>query len=146
MQLVPTQPPAGQPQPLLQTPPGAYGAIGPPPPLTGTGRGPPMNLLPAPVLPPPQSQAPPPPGPPPPQQLAPAYPAGPPPGAPGPPPGAPPQLSSSRMPVDKVVDDVAAMGFSRGDVRGVVKALMDEGRQVDLNVVLDKLMNGAYPR
>ena len=105
-----------------------------------------MNPLPAPVLPPPQSQAPPPPGPPPPQQLAPAYPAGPPPGAPGPPPGAPPQLSSSRMPVDKVVDDVAAMGFSRGDVRGVVKALMDEGRQVDLNVVLDKLMNGAYPR
>lgn len=91
---------------------------------------------------PPQMPMPQQPRPPPPPQTAP-YGAPPP---PGPPPGAPPTLSSSRVPVDKVVEDVAAMGFSRGDVRGVVKDLLDEGRQVDLNVVLDKLMNGAYAR
>merc|ERR1719482_2131070 len=125
------------PQQQMQTPPYAYGTSGPSPPPLGAGRGSPMNPLPPSGPPPPPQQQ---------QQPAPAYHAGPPPGAPGPPPGAPPQLSSSRMPVDKVVDDVAAMGFSRGDVRGVVKQLMDEGRQVDLNVVLDKLMNGAYPR
>lgn len=46
------------------------------------------------------------------------------------------------MPIDKVVDDVAAMGFERHVVREVVNTLTANGQSVDLNVVLDKLMNG----
>lgn len=46
------------------------------------------------------------------------------------------------MPIDKVVDDVAAMGFERNVVREVVNTLTANGQSVDLNVVLDKLMNG----
>ena len=42
----------------------------------------------------------------------------------------------------QVIDDVASMGFSRHDVRAVVSDLMDKGQAVDLNVVLDRLMNG----
>jgi hypothetical protein len=40
------------------------------------------------------------------------------------------------------VDDVASMGFSRGDARGAITALAASGASVDLNVVLDRLMNG----
>lgn len=114
------------------TTPGVYGGA-----LPQQGGLPGMNPLPAPVLPPPQPQPPPPP------QYAPIYHGGLPPAAAAPPPAPPPQLSSSRMPVDKVVDDVAAMGFSREHVRGWVNRLTTEGHQIDLNVVLDKLMNGA---
>lgn len=61
----------------------------------------------------------------------------------GPPGGAPPGMTSSHMPIDKVVEDVAAMGFSRDKVRAVVRKLTENGQSVDLNVVIDKLMNGA---
>lgn len=57
--------------------------------------------------------------------------------------GAP--LSTSRVPIDKVIDDVAAMGFTRDQVRAVVKKLTENGQSVDLNVVLDKLMNPDGP-
>ena len=42
----------------------------------------------------------------------------------------------------QVIDDVANMGFSRHEVKGVVLDLMDKGQSVDLNVVLDRLMKG----
>eukprot|EP00898_Chlorokybus_atmophyticus_P008969 jgi/Chlat1/9073/Chrsp94S08322 len=56
--------------------------------------------------------------------------------------GGPTQLSTSRVPVDKVIDDVAAMGFSKDQVRAVVRKLTENGQSVDLNIVLDRLMNG----
>ncbi len=42
--------------------------------------------------------------------------------------------------VAQVIDDVANMGFSRHEVRGVINQLMDAGQAVDLNIVLDRLM------
>ena len=46
------------------------------------------------------------------------------------------------MPLETIIDEVASMGFSRQDVRGVITQLMDRGQAVDLNIVLDRLMNG----
>lgn len=43
---------------------------------------------------------------------------------------------------EQVIDDVANMGFSRHEVKGVVLDLMDKGQSVDLNIVLDRLMHG----
>jgi hypothetical protein len=40
-----------------------------------------------------------------------------------------------------VVEKVATMGFSRDQVRATVRKLTESGQNVDLNVVLDKLMN-----
>mmetsp|Transcript_12602 Transcript_12602/g.35144 ORF Transcript_12602/g.35144 Transcript_12602/m.35144 type:complete len:291 (-) Transcript_12602:1438-2310(-) len=63
---------------------------------------------------------------------------------PGPPSGRqePSQVSSNRVPIEKVVEDVAAMGFTRQAVRDVVRRLTENGQSVDLNIVLDQLMNG----
>ena len=44
------------------------------------------------------------------------------------------------MPMDKVVDEVASMGFSRDRVRAVVHRLTENGQAVDLNAVIDALM------
>ena len=52
-------------------------------------------------------------------------------------------LTSSKVPIDKVIEDVSAMGFTREQVRSVVRKLTENGQAVDLNVVLDKLMNGG---
>ncbi|CAI0447513.1 unnamed protein product [Linum tenue] len=49
----------------------------------------------------------------------------------------------SRVPVDDVVDKVVAMGFRRDLVRATVKKLTENGKAVDLNVVLDKLMTSG---
>eukprot|EP00854_Cymbomonas_tetramitiformis_P020057 gene20057-24012_t len=51
-------------------------------------------------------------------------------------------LSTSKVPIDKVIKDVSAMGFTEDEVRTIVKKLTEKGQSVDLNVVLDKLMNG----
>uniref|UniRef100_A0A0C9QSU7 TSA: Wollemia nobilis Ref_Wollemi_Transcript_11245_1640 transcribed RNA sequence n=1 Tax=Wollemia nobilis TaxID=56998 RepID=A0A0C9QSU7_9CONI len=51
--------------------------------------------------------------------------------------------SSNRVPVDDVVDKVSSMGFPRDQVKMVVQKLTENGQSVDLNVVLDKLMNGG---
>jgi hypothetical protein len=51
--------------------------------------------------------------------------------------------STNRVPVDDVIDKVALMGFSRDQVKVVVRKLTENGQTVDLNVVLDKLMNGG---
>eukprot|EP00850_Spirogloea_muscicola_P019981 SM000203S06157 [mRNA] locus=s203:121739:125163:- [translate_table: standard] len=52
-------------------------------------------------------------------------------------------LGTSRVPIDKVIEDVSAMGFSKDQVRTVVRRLTENGQAVDLNIVLDKLMNGG---
>jgi len=46
------------------------------------------------------------------------------------------------VPIEKVVEDVSAMGFTRQAVRDVVRRLTENGQSVDLNIVLDQLMNG----
>lgn len=51
-------------------------------------------------------------------------------------------LSTNRLSVDEVIDKVAVMGFSKDQVRAVVRRLTENGQSVDLNIVLDKLMNG----
>lgn len=54
--------------------------------------------------------------------------------------------SGNRVPLDDVVEKVAMMGFSREQVRATVRKLTENGQNVDLNVVLDKLMNGSAGR
>lgn len=51
--------------------------------------------------------------------------------------------STNRVPIDEVIEKVAAMGFSREQVKAVVRRLTENGQSVDLNVVLDKLMHGG---
>ncbi|CAN0924501.1 hypothetical protein LINGRAHAP2_LOCUS34224 [Linum grandiflorum] len=51
--------------------------------------------------------------------------------------------SANRVPVDDVIDKVATMGFPRDQVHEAVRRLTENGQAVDLNVVLDKLMNGG---
>ncbi|KAF3323334.1 pollen-specific leucine-rich repeat extensin-like protein 2 [Carex littledalei] len=51
--------------------------------------------------------------------------------------------SGNRVPLDDVVEKVVMMGFSREQVRETVRKLTENGQNVDLNVVLDKLMNGS---
>ena len=83
-----------------------------------------------------------PPPPPPPAYVGGSFPphGAPPPPQPAAPPAAPP--TTRAVPLEQVVDDVAAMGFSRHEVRAAVTALAAAGRSVDLNIVLDRLMNG----
>lgn len=45
--------------------------------------------------------------------------------------------------VDDVIDKVSAMGYSRAQVTAAVQRLRENGQQIDLNVVLDKLDDGA---
>ena len=45
------------------------------------------------------------------------------------------------LPLERVIDDVASMGFSRREVKEVVLEMMHSGQAVDLNVVVDRLMN-----
>ena len=42
----------------------------------------------------------------------------------------------------QLIDDVANMGFSRRDVQGAINDISRSGQSVDLNVILDRLMNG----
>lgn len=50
--------------------------------------------------------------------------------------------TGNKAPLDDVVDKVTAMGFRRDIARATVRRLTENGQSVDLNVVLDKLMNG----
>ncbi|KAJ7515881.1 hypothetical protein O6H91_22G032900 [Diphasiastrum complanatum] len=52
-------------------------------------------------------------------------------------------LPQNRVLVDDVIEKVASMGFSREQVQTVVRRLTESGQSADLNVVLDKLMNGG---
>lgn len=51
--------------------------------------------------------------------------------------------TGNRVPIDDVVDKVTSMGFPREHVRATVRKLTENGQSVDLNIVLDKLMNGG---
>ncbi|CAN8299807.1 unnamed protein product [Cochlearia groenlandica] len=53
-----------------------------------------------------------------------------------------PRSGSGGVPIDDVIDTVISMGFPRDQVRGTVRTLTENGQAVDLNIVLDKLMNG----
>lgn len=53
-----------------------------------------------------------------------------------------PQAQTHSVPLEKVIDDIVNMGFSRHEVRGIVTKLMESGQSIDLNIVLDRLMNG----
>lgn len=45
--------------------------------------------------------------------------------------------------MDKIVNEVAQMGFSQQQVYGVIQQLTASGKNVDVNVVLDRLMSGG---
>ena len=53
------------------------------------------------------------------------------------------QNQSMKVSMEKVVDDFANMGFTRDQVRRVIRDMTESGQGVDLNVVLDRLMNGS---
>lgn len=50
---------------------------------------------------------------------------------------------SNHLPHDGIIEKAAAMGFSRDEVRSVIRRLTDRGGFVDMNVVLDTLTNGG---
>lgn len=43
------------------------------------------------------------------------------------------------VPIEKVIDDISVMGFSREEVRSVLRELTAQGKAVDMNIVLDRL-------
>jgi hypothetical protein len=45
--------------------------------------------------------------------------------------------------LDKVVNDIVAMGFSHGQVMGVVRQLQSNGQALEMNVIIDRLMAGG---
>jgi Holliday junction resolvasome RuvABC DNA-binding subunit len=51
------------------------------------------------------------------------------------------QLSSrtQSVPLEKLIDDIAVMGFSRNDVRRVIDDMRQSGQSIDINVVVDRL-------
>lgn len=155
--------PPGPPAPPMPPPPG-----GPPPPPPGPSYGPVppygQQLAPIPGPPPSAYGAPPqlpsgPSYPAPPQGAYPTpfRPAGPGPQGPGAPPmpqqqrpgaggggGGPARSSTHSIPLEQIVQDVSAMGFTRGQVMSVVAQLQNSGQQLDLNVILDRLTSGRY--
>jgi hypothetical protein len=50
---------------------------------------------------------------------------------------------SNSLSHDGIIEKGAAMGFSREQVRSVIRGLIDRGQTVDMNSVLDILMNGG---
>ncbi|CAG9462984.1 unnamed protein product [Pedinophyceae sp. YPF-701] len=56
---------------------------------------------------------------------------------------APPPASGTRVTLDRLVDDIAAMGFAPFEVREVVQPMMARGEKIDVNVVIDKLSSRA---
>ncbi|CAM6067838.1 unnamed protein product [Sphagnum tenellum] len=56
--------------------------------------------------------------------------------------GSPPS-STNRVTIDEVINKVASMGFSKDQVHTAIRKLTENGQSVDLNIVLDKLMNGG---
>lgn len=97
-------------------------------------------------MPPPPPPPPPPPvsqtsyrPPPPPSDYQPSHRQPPPPNPPPPPRQPPPPHQPSAVPVERVIDDIAVMGFSREEVRNVLREMAAQGKPVDMNVVLDRL-------
>ncbi|KXZ47712.1 hypothetical protein GPECTOR_33g594 [Gonium pectorale] len=50
--------------------------------------------------------------------------------------------ASRTVPLDKIIADIAQMGFSRGDVMNAVNSLQASGKALDLNTIIDKLTRG----
>ena len=55
------------------------------------------------------------------------------------PPLAPPPPPQAGVPVERVIDEIAAMGFSREEVWNVLRELTTQGKPLDMNIVLDRL-------
>ena len=45
------------------------------------------------------------------------------------------QAQTHTVPLEKVIDDIVTMGFSRHEVRGVVTKLMESGQSIALNIM-----------
>lgn len=50
-----------------------------------------------------------------------------------------PPPAPGMVPLESVVEDVAAMGFSRERVRAVLREMAESGQSIDINVVVDRL-------
>lgn len=50
-----------------------------------------------------------------------------------------PSTKPASLPIEKVIDDISIMGFSREEVRNVLRELTAQGKPVDMNIVLDRL-------
>jgi len=116
-----------------QPPPPPAGYSAPPPPQYAPQPGPPPQYAPQGFPPPPHHMQPPP-------SMDPHY------GSPGPAPymgrpggmGPPPPPAS---PMDRIVHDVAKMGFHPDEVRRTIQRIQASGKNVDMNTVLDRLMH-----
>ena len=47
--------------------------------------------------------------------------------------------AAAAVPIEKVIDDISVMGFSREEVRNVLRELKAQGKPIDMNIVLDRL-------
>lgn len=47
------------------------------------------------------------------------------------------------MTVDQVVSEVSSMGFAPYQVKDVIREMINDGQNIDLNVVIDRLTNGG---
>ncbi|KAK4264375.1 hypothetical protein QN277_025563 [Acacia crassicarpa] len=54
--------------------------------------------------------------------------------------------TESKASIEDIVENAVAMGFRRNAVKATVKKLTENGQQVDLNLVLDKLINSGEPQ
>ena len=52
-----------------------------------------------------------------------------------------PPLPLRPVPLEQIIQDIAAMGFQRHQVLAVIQELQKSGQNVDLNVILDRLTN-----
>ncbi len=57
--------------------------------------------------------------------------------------GAPPPTHTKTMTVDQVVNEVSSMGFAPYQVKDVIRDMINDGQNIDLNVVIDRLTNGT---
>lgn len=45
------------------------------------------------------------------------------------------------MPIENIVNDIAQMGFDRRQIMSVIADMREEGKPVDLNVVISRCLN-----
>lgn len=58
-------------------------------------------------------------------------------------PGSAPPTHTKTMTVDQVVNEVSSMGFAPYQVKDVIRDMINDGQNIDLNVVIDRLTNGT---
>lgn len=54
---------------------------------------------------------------------------------------APADNSSRNVPLEKIITDIAAMGFDGRHVMDVVASMQSSGKSVDLNAIIDRLQS-----